>query len=267
MNLVIDPAVFRVSQPGACALVMMAKAPRVGSVKTRLTPLLSNEEAAELSRCFIRDMAENIVALPGDSGASGVIAYMPKGEESTFEGLLPDGFRLLAQRGADLGERLLNAAADLFGAGFAYVCLINSDSPTLPRSLLMDAIIALRQPGQRAVLGEATDGGYYLVGLQKPEPHLFQRIEWSTPRVARQTLTRAAERGLDIIRLGRWYDVDDGLSLHELFEELHGTGPWAANRHRGYGAPMTARFLQELAGSNSAVHRLLAEAPPEAGVR
>jgi rSAM/selenodomain-associated transferase 1 len=267
MNLVINPAAFKVSQPGACALVIMAKAPRVGSVKTRLTPLLSNEQAAELSRCFICDMAENIAALTKDASVCGIIAYMPKGQEAAFEGLLPHCFRLLPQRGADLGERLLNSAADLFGAGFAHVCLINSDSPTLPRSLLTEAMMALRQPGQRAVLGEATDGGYYLIGLQGPQPHLFQGIEWSTPRVAGQTLARAAERGLDVTRLARWYDVDDGLSLHELFEELHGTGPWAANRHRGYGAPVTALFLQRLAGTNPAVHHLLAEVPPEAGVQ
>ncbi len=267
MNQVIDPAAYRVAIPGACALVMMAKAPRVGSVKTRLTPLLSNEQAAQLSRCFIRDMAENIGALSGKSKAAGIIAYMPQGEEAAFDGLLPHGFQLLLQRGADLGERLMNAAADLFGAGFAHVCLINSDSPTLPRSLLMEAIAALRRPGERAVLGEATDGGYYLIGLQKPQPHLFQRIEWSTPQVAGQTLARAAECGLAMTRLPRWYDVDDGPSLRELFDELRGTGPWAANRHQGYGAPMTAAFLRALGATNAAVRHLLDEAPPEASVR
>jgi len=267
MSFIIDPATYRVPIPGVCALVMMAKAPRVGAVKTRLTPLLTEEQAAQLSRCFIRDMAENIVALPGDSRASGIIAYMPKGEEAAFDGLLPDGFHLLAQRGGDLGERLLNAAADLFAAGFAHVCLINSDSPTPPRSVLIDAMTTLRRPGERAVLGEATDGGYYLIGLQKPQPHLFQHIAWSTSRVARQTLARAAERNLEMARLARWYDVDDGPSLRELFDELRGAAPWAASRHQGYSAPVTARFLQELATANAAVRRLLAEVPPEASVR
>ncbi len=267
MNLVIDPATYRVAIPGACALVMMAKAPRVGSVKTRLTPLLSNEQAAQLSRCFIRDMAENIGTLTADAPVSGIVAYMPKGEEAAFEKLLPADFHLLEQRGADLGERLLNAAADLFAAGFAHVCLINSDSPTLPRTLLMEAIGALRQPGERAVLGEATDGGYYLIGLQKPQPHLFQGIEWSTPRVATQTLARAAGRGLAMTRLGHWYDVDDGPSLRELFNELRGAGRWAADRHQGFSAPVTAHFLRELAFSNTAVRHLLAEVPPEATVR
>lgn len=267
MNSIIDPASYRVPIPGVCALVMMAKAPRVGTVKTRLTPLLSNEQAAQLSRCFIRDMAENIGTLTLDSPVSGIIAYMPRGEEATFENLLPADFHLLEQRGADLGERLENAAADLFAAGFAYVCLINSDSPTLPRSVLIDAMTALRRPGERAVLGEATDGGYYLIGLQKPQPHLFHGIEWSTPRVAGQTLARAAERNLEMTRLARWYDVDDGPSLRELLDELRGTGLWATDRHQGYGAPVTARFLRELASTSAVIHRLLAEAPPEASVR
>ena len=267
MNSVIDPANYRVAIPGACALVMMAKAPRVDAVKTRLTPLLSNEQAAELSRCFIRDMAANIGALIPGYPVSGIIAYMPKGEEAAFENLLPADFYLLEQRGADLGERLMNAAADLFASGFAHVCLINSDSPTLPQSVLIDAMTALRRPGERAVLGEATDGGYYLIGLQKPQPHLFKGIEWSTPRVAGQTLARAAERNLEITRLARWYDVDDGASLRELFDELRGAGPWAEHRHRGHGAPVTARFLRQLASDSAAVRGLLAKAPPEASVR
>ena len=267
MYPVIDPATYRVATTAACALVMMAKAPRIGAVKTRLTPLLSSEQAARLSCCFIRDMADNIGTLTDDSRVSGVVAYTPNGEEDAFDGLLPDGFHLLAQRGADLGERLLNAAADLFNVGFANVCLINSDSPTLPQSLLIDALTALRRAGERAVLGEASDGGYYLIGLQAPQPHLFQGIAWSTPRVASQTLARAAERGLDVTRLAHWYDVDDAPSLRELHDELRGTGPWAGNRHRGYPAPETARFLQELAAANAGVHQVLAQAPPEASLR
>src|SRR5207248_6432931 len=123
---------------GSCAFVLMAKAPRVGMVKTRLTPLLSDEEAAALSRCFIQDMAANIERLTEANRLIGVVAYTPPGAAGAFAGLLPKQFHLLTQRGADLGERLGNAALDLFAAGFNAVCLINSDSPTLPHAVLSD---------------------------------------------------------------------------------------------------------------------------------
>src|SRR5262249_48715589 len=134
MPHIIEPGSRLALRKDSCALAMMAKAPRVGTVKTRLTPLLSEEEAAALSRCFIQDRATSIRRARGLRRSVGIVAYTPAGEENAFDGLLPSQFRLLAQRGRDLGERLCHAAGDLFAAGFATVCLINSDSPTLPRS-------------------------------------------------------------------------------------------------------------------------------------
>lgn len=247
----------------SCALVMMAKAPRVGMVKTRLTPLLNAEEAATLSRCFIQDMAANIGQLTEDRRLVGVVAYTPAGEEAAFADLLPSQCHLLTQRGADLGERLRHTAEDLFTAGFGAVCLINSDSPTLPQSILADAAAGLRSPGDRVVLGEATDGGYYLIGLKRPQPRLFRDIDWSTPRVYAQTLARAKEVALDVMRLPTWYDVDDWASLRMLFDELLiPGGPMSGRPITGYGAPFTSRFLRELAVQNRAVGQLLAEALP-----
>ncbi len=248
----------------SCALVMMAKAPRIGTVKTRLTPLLNDEQAAALSGCFIRDMAENIGGLTRDRRLVGIVAYTPAGAESTFAGLLPKQFYLLTQRGADLGERLNHAAEDLFAAGFGAVCLVNSDSPTLPESILSHAAAELRSSGERIVLGEATDGGYYLIGLKKPQPHLFQRIDWSTPRVFAQTVARAEEIKTHIVRLPAWYDVDDWPSLRKLFEELLGPNrPLSQSQASEYRAPFTSRFLHQLAVENRTVSQLLAEMLPE----
>ena len=264
MYRLIEPASRLLTDKGSCAFVMMAKAPRVGLVKTRLTPLLSAEEAATLSRCFIRDMAANIARLTEDRRLMGVVAYTPAGEEAAFDGLLPNRFHLLSQRGADLGERLRHTAEDLFSAGFGAVCLINSDSPTLPRPILSDAAAELRSPGDRVMLGEATDGGYYLIGLKKPQPHLFREIDWSTSRVFAQTMARATEIGLDVARLPAWYDVDDWDSLRTLFEELLIPGRRARARQvSGYRAPFTARFLRELAAKNQTLGQRLAETLPE----
>jgi rSAM/selenodomain-associated transferase 1 len=264
MHHLIDPALRLALGKDSCALVMMAKVPRIGTVKTRLTPLLNDEQAATLSRCFIRDMAANIGGLTRDRRLIGVVAYTPAGEESAFVGLLPSQFHLLTQRGADLGERLSHAAEDLFAAGFCAVCLINSDSPTLPQSILSQAAAELRFSGERIVLGEASDGGYYLIGLKKPLPHLFHRIDWSTPRVSAQTAARADEIKVNIARLPTWYDVDDWPSLQMLFQELlKPNGPSSQGPASGYRAPFTSRFLRRLAVENRTVGQLLAEMLPE----
>jgi rSAM/selenodomain-associated transferase 1 len=241
------------------AFVLMAKAPRVGSVKTRLVPPLSPAEAAELSRCFIRDMAADIAAVANSHPGVGIVAFTPPEDAAAFDGLLPPGFHLLPQRGSDLGERLLHATEDLLAAGFAAVCLINADSPTLPRARLAEAAALLCQPGDRVALGEADDGGYYLIGLKRAHRHLFHRIDWSTSRVFRQSVDRAGEIGLDVARLARWYDVDDAATMRRLYEEL--AGELGSAR---YAAPQTSRFLRELAARNLAVRTLLAGCPGEA---
>ena len=87
--------------------------------------------------------------------------------------------------------------------------MLNSDSPTLPTALLSETAEALARPGDRAVLGPSSDGGYYLLGLKTAHRRLFEDIAWSTERVAEQTLERAREIGLEVYRLPVWYDVDD----------------------------------------------------------
>jgi rSAM/selenodomain-associated transferase 1 len=241
-----------------CALVLMAKAPRVGLVKTRLTPELNAEQAAEASRCFIQDMAHNIGELSRDRRLLGAVAFTPAGEESAFDGLLPRNFFLLAQRGKDLGERLRHAADDLFAAGFGAVCLINSDSPTLPQSLLKEAAAEAALPGDRVVLGAASDGGYYLIGLKRPAPHLFSRIDWSTPRVLSQTMMRADEAGLDVVRLPEWYDVDDWESLKTLYREIVMPSGSRSSGLQGYKAEATARFLRNLVADDPDIAKRLA---------
>ena len=114
------------------------------------------------------------------------------------------------------GECLLHAATSLLDAGHDAVCLLNSDSPTLPIAYLIAAATVLAAPGDRIVLGPSTDGGYYLIGLKQPHRRLFEDIDWSTERVAAQTLARARELGLPVHQLPSWYDVDDVDALRML---------------------------------------------------
>jgi uncharacterized protein len=242
----LDSVSGTVKASSFCALAVMAKAPRTGEVKTRLVPPLKPEEAAALNICFLRDVTAVIAGLCVPGQADGFAAYMPAGSEAAFDDLLPYRFRLLPQHGANLGERLLHAAEDFFAAGYQAMCLINSDSPTLPPAVLRDAVEALRAPGDRIVLGPADDGGYYLIGLKHAHQKLFRDIAWSTPTVLASTIDRAREIGLESTLLPSWYDVDDATSLRHLCQELFSAPLTGTNGMRGYVAPRTRKFLQKL---------------------
>jgi uncharacterized protein len=223
-----------------CALTVMAKAPRPGKVKTRLSPPLTPEQASELSIRFIRDTTENIQHVTETSNSAGLVAYTPVGDEAAFDGLLPSSFRLLPQRGQGFGERMLYICEDLFAAGFSAVCILDSDSPTMPQQALLQAVEGLSRAGDRMVLGGSDDGGFYLLGVKRLHPRLFEQIDWSTDRVFNQTLERAKEIGLEAELLPNWYDVDDAGTLERLRQELAGL------EAAGYDARHTRLFLGSL---------------------
>src|SRR5262249_12911909 len=180
---------------------------------------------------------------------AGFIAYSPPGSEAEFRALVPSEIELLASPRNGLGYSLLDATRDLLALGYGGACLVNSDSPTLPTSILVEAAAALRAAGDRVVLGPASDGGYYLIGLKQPHRRLFEDIAWSTEQVFRQTLERAAGIGLDVVTLPSWYDVDNAISLRWLCREvLTGRPPFGCAR-AGFAAPNTSAYLQALAAS------------------
>jgi rSAM/selenodomain-associated transferase 1 len=240
-----------------CAIAIMAKASIAGTVKTRLVPPLTHQEAAELNTCCLADIAANIAAAAQRAPIRGFVAYHPSGSEEFFNDLLPDGFELLPPKEATIGRSLFHAARDLFAAGCASVCLVNADSPTLPTELLLETARRLHEPGDRVVLGPAADGGYYLIGMKDFHERLFEAIDWSTERVYRQTIMRAGEIGLPVAALAEWYDVDDEDSLTLLAHELLGSPDATGSYKGGYAAPNTTAFLEKLTLANSAVRRLL----------
>jgi rSAM/selenodomain-associated transferase 1 len=226
---VLDPNLPSRMSRGLCALAVMTKAPQAGRVKTRLVPPLTPEEAAELNKCFLRDTAAAISSAcsrrpVGDEGktarSSPIAVYTPVGAESAYTGVLPSDFSLLPQRGDEFGERLFFAVEDLFKCGFDSLCLIDSDSPTVPAENFEQAVELLSTSEDCVVLGPSDDGGYYLVGMKKPHRHLFEQIDWSTERVLNQTMQRATEIGIEVKLLPIGYDVDDDASLRRLCDEL-----------------------------------------------
>ena len=226
---------------GLCALAVMTKVPRAGGVKTRLVPPLTHDEAAELNTSFLRDTAASICAAAG-GGVRCFGVYTPVGIEHAYSDILPFDFVLIPQRGDTFGERLYFAAEDLFACGFESVCLIDSDSPTIPAGTFSQAVKLLQDAEDRLVLGPSDDGGYYLIGLRKMHGEMFERIEWSTERVLDQTLGRAKEIGIEVKMLPRGYDVDDRAALQRLCNELLGE-----NSSRASGiAPHTREFLKKI---------------------
>jgi rSAM/selenodomain-associated transferase 1 len=221
---ILNPATASGVKQNTCALAIMTKLPQAGKVKTRLTPPLTQGEAADLNRCFLRDLGKSISQATTLSRAQGVGVYSPPGADAAYKGILPDEFFLVPQRGVNFGDRLVHAAEDLFTAGFQSVCLINSDSPTVPPSSFVEAANQLGRSGDRIVIGPSDDGGYYLIGLKRIHREMFEGIDWSTERVLEQTRQRAAELGVEVQELPRGFDVDDRATLRRLCEELCGDG-------------------------------------------
>jgi len=172
--------------------------------------------------------------------ARGVAVYTPAGSEDAYADILPTDFEFVPQREGSFGERLCFAVEDLFKCGFDTVCLIDSDSPTVPASSFMQAVDILSSPGDRIVLGPTEDGGYYLIGFKKNHRELFERIDWSTERVFEQTVARAQEIGVETKLLPSGYDVDDSTTLRQLCDDLLNENSPADM------APETRKFLKEI---------------------
>jgi rSAM/selenodomain-associated transferase 1 len=115
---------------------------------------------------------------------------------------------LLPQRGTDLGERLHHAFVDLLQGETEAALVVGSDLPTLPPRYVEMGIETLEQRPGHLVLGPSPDGGYYLIGLTRPEPRLFEDIPWGTSGVFERTLERARALALRVELLPEWYDVD-----------------------------------------------------------
>jgi uncharacterized protein len=245
---ILDPSHSDPAFQSKCALAVMAKAPRPGRVKTRLSPPLTLEQSAALNVCFLQDTTRNIAEIAATGGVSGIVCYTPVGDEALFDRLLPEGFALIPQRGDGFGERLLAAAQDILGCGFGSVCLIDSDSPTVPAAAYRQAIEALNGAGDRIVIGGCNDGGFYLIGLKKAHRMPFANIHWSTSTVYTETVSAIADANVELVALPVWYDVDDGETLNLLRGELLNGTPLPFAETPGYSAPHSRSFLNDLFG-------------------
>ena len=234
----------------ANALFVMAKDPRAGQVKTRLCPPLTPDTAARLYRCFLDDVLDLVADLPG---IDPVVAYTPADAHAELFRLAAGRFLLIAQHGADLGERLENTFRALFERGYDRVAAVSTDSPDLPRKYLEEAFDRLQQVP--VVLGPCPDGGYYLIGLSRLVPELFRAMPWSTDQVCPETVRRVQALRLAHSSLSEWDDVDTAEDLDRLVRTLRAP----ANQR----APRTADFCrQELRDWRMAAHPQNGMSPP-----
>jgi uncharacterized protein len=237
-----------------CGIAVMAKASAPGRAKTRLVPPLSYDEAAALNTAFLQDVTDNMLlaarhAAP-DAGIAAYAAYGPPGSEDFFRRNFAASIGLIPAWLPNFGDCLYHAISEIFVRGHTAAVVLNADSPTLPTVLLNETAEMLARPGDRAVLGPSSDGGYYLLGLKVLHRHLFDDISWSTERVVEQTLERAREMKLDVHLLPEWYDVDDVDCLRRLHGELCRREPASlqaeARRLQPHHARHTAALLDRL---------------------
>jgi rSAM/selenodomain-associated transferase 1 len=221
------------------AIGIFCKTPSPGASKTRLSPPLTPDECAALSACFIRDLAATIAEVAVDGDVVPYAIYTPAGSEEALRALLPPAFRLLLQAEGDFTARVIAATRALL-ANHDGAILVNSDSPTLPASILHAAVLATRRGG--LVLSPALDGGYTLIGVSSLNERLYRDIPWSTPQVYAATLARAEEISLSVTNVPGWYDVDDAESLALLRAELAGE-PLGFTEIKGAPAPATRAFF------------------------
>jgi uncharacterized protein len=253
-NLIAESAlVIGERSVASCGIAFMAKASAPGRAKTRLVPPLTFDEAADLNTAFLQDVAENLLLasrrLPRPVAIAGYAAYGPPGSEGFFRAILPESIGLLDAWLPNFGDCLFHTIRELLQRGHDSAVVLNADSPTLPTAFLVETAEALARPGDRAVLGPSTDGGYYLLGLKAAHRCMFDDIAWSTERVAEQTLERAREIDLKIHTLPAWYDVDDLDDLRRLHGEV--CGPDKDLRRRDgvvpHRAGQTAALMAKLA--------------------
>jgi rSAM/selenodomain-associated transferase 1 len=190
--------------------------PIAGPVKTRLATELGGDRAAEIYSAFIADIVDRFRGI----AAERTLCYCPDSAESHrhFEAITGRDYRLWLQPDADLGTRMQRFFDGHIQGPSDRAVLIGSDSPTLPRDLVAQAFTSLVEAD--CVLGPATDGGFYLIGMRTRAWPVFTDVEWSTSRVLDQTVQLIQACGARLALLPPWYDVDTPDDLRMLAGHL-----------------------------------------------
>lgn len=219
-------------------LIIFAREPVAGRTKTRLCPPFDQQTAAALYSCFLRDITSTAASF---TDVQATIAYTPDSNPAFFDSFAPK-IQARPQCGKTLGERMDNALRQALQAPSTVhrprpTVLIGSDSPDLPASFIYEAFARLAD-GVDVVLGPASDGGYYMIGVREPQPRLLRGVPMSTPTVLADTVAIAEQLELRVQLLPVWYDIDTAEDVSNLVERLRGASEQVA--------PATRAFLAQL---------------------
>ena len=196
------------------AVVMMARAPWTGG-KSRIGMAADPSAHADLRHALFRDTLDVATSVPG---VDHIIACEPAAECERMREAVGSAVDVIPQRGDDLGERMAHAFEDVFRLGIESVVLVGSDLPDLPSQHIREALAVLRGHPNRIVIGPATDGGYYLIGMNGPHAAIFRGIEWGTERALEGTLRAAKALNLQVVSVREWADVDEPADLARLMD-------------------------------------------------
>jgi hypothetical protein len=211
--------------------LIFAKYPEPGSVNTRMVPPLTPAEAAALHGASLLAVCERVA---GVGRVDAKLVVTPDERADVLLRVVADYVaECWPQGNGALGRRLTRATDRALENSASGVLLLGADSPTLPMSYVTDAVAALDK--YDAVLGPCDDGGYYLLGMRRRLPALFDRIDWGGPDVADQTRDRAAAIGANLSELPTWYDLDRCADLQraarDLMDETNLTEPASIALH------------------------------------
>ena len=213
-------------------LIVFAKEPQNGNVKTRLKSHLSDAQRINLYKAFLKDTFALVKKIKCESR---ILAFESAKKDPSYLKGIGKGFAFHKQKGKGLGERMHAAFRYAVRQEYSKIIIIGSDSPTLPPAFIRQAFKELNK--NDAVLGPSLDGGFYLIGLKKTCHPVFKGIKWSTRRVLKQALENLRNLHKTVALLPQWFDVDDPSGLGRLKQYL------AVNKGRRI-APWTIKSLK-----------------------
>jgi uncharacterized protein len=202
-------------------LIVFAREPVPGTVKTRLAASIGAPAASELYAAMLADVLERAVSL---ADVRVLVFWAQEGEILPRYPDYPQ-LEMFRQSGTTLGERMANAFSTALASGIRNCCIIGSDSPDLPVENICQAFGILERDQADVVFGPAGDGGYYLLGMKRLWERLFEDIAWSTAQVLAGSCRRAAELNLRAILLPVWHDIDTIDDLRRLAASSGGDAP------------------------------------------
>jgi rSAM/selenodomain-associated transferase 1 len=216
------------------AIIIMAKVPISGNVKTRLQSVISPEKSAELATAFLKDTVNKAKSICENT----IIAFFPPSEKDKLAEILHDEKKIIGQTGENLGERMFSAFEFAFANDSDAIVMLGTDSPTFPADFIEQAFEFL-ETNSDAVLGKTDDGGFYLIGLRVLPKEIFENVAWSSPKTFEEVYRNIMDLNLHLRETPSWYDVDEPPDFEKLKAEFQHN----ANAKRR--APQTFEWIEK----------------------